>query len=46
MSMFDHTIISQIFDGHLKKKLHKSDVSFESGLENHFPLVPTLLEIQ
>jgi len=46
MSMFNYTIRSQSSHGHLKRKLHKSNVSLESGLKNHFPLLPTLLEIQ
>lgn len=46
MSTFDYTIRSQFFHGHLKRELRKSNVSFESGLKNYFPLVPTLLEIQ
>jgi hypothetical protein len=46
MFTFDHIVRSQIFHGHLKRELCKSNVSFESGLKNHFPLGPTLLEIQ
>jgi hypothetical protein len=46
MSTFNHTIRNQNFHGHLKRELCKSNVSFQSGLKNHFPLVPTLLEIQ
>jgi hypothetical protein len=46
MSMFAHTIRSQNFHAHLKREFLKSNVSFESGLKNHFPLIPTLLEIQ
>jgi hypothetical protein len=46
ISRFYHGLKGMILHGQLEKKLCKSKVSLESGLETHLPLVPTYLNVQ